>query len=237
MDIPGILTIFVSLIALIDPLGTVGIFLAITCNDSTAVRKRTALLGCVYAFCILILFLGFGGSILSFFGITVSAVQVGGGLILAKIGLDLIDVKMESKSSPAEERDAVVRDSSAFFPLAMPLLAGPGAMTVAIAESSHFRDGHWSDLLSATIAVALACFVTWIVLDKAILIQKVLGKSGTNAITRIMGFILVCIAAQMTIVGIQGVIASVTHIPPSLPPKDSISAAVSILPWLTHISI
>ena len=119
----------------------------------------------------------------------------------------------------------------------MPLLAGPGAMTVAIAESSHFRDGHWSDLLSATIAVALACFVTWIVLDKAILIQKVLGKSGTNAITRVMGFILVCIAAQMTIVGIQGVIASVAQIPPSLPPKDSISTAVSILPWLTHICI
>ncbi|MSR34228.1 MAG: MarC family protein [Phycisphaerales bacterium] len=237
MDIPGILTIFISLIALIDPLGTVGFFLAITCKDSPAVRKHTALLGCVYAFCILILFLGFGGSILSFFGITVSAVQVGGGLILAKIGLNLIDVKLESKSSPEEEHDAVVRENSAFFPLAMPLLAGPGALTVVLEESSHLRAGYWSDLLSATIAIALACFVTWIVLDKAFYIQKVLGKSGTNAITRIMGFILVCIAAQMTIVGIQGVIASVTNVPTPLPPIVSISAAVSILPWLTNISI
>ncbi|MEI6023063.1 MAG: MarC family NAAT transporter [Phycisphaerales bacterium] len=231
------MTIFVSLIALIDPLGTVGIFLAITCNDSPALRQRTALLGCVYAFFILIVFLGFGGSILSFFGITVSAVRVGGGLILAKIGLDLISVKIETKSNPDETREAASSDSVAFFPLAMPLLAGPGAMTVAIAESSHFRDGRWSDLLSASLAIALACFVTWIVLDRALLIQKVLGKSGTNAITRIMGFILVCIAAQMTIVGIQGVIASAPAHASIEPHKDSISAAVSILPWLTHISI
>ena len=237
MHIADILTIFVSLIALMDPLGTVGIFLAITCKDSPAVRKRTALLGCVYAFIILMLFLGFGGSILSFFGITVSAVQVGGGLILAKIGLDLIAVNLESKSSPSEEKDAATRESAAFFPLALPLLAGPGAMTVAITESSHFRDGRWSDLLSAALAIALACFVTWLVLDRAQWIQRILGKSGTNAITRVMGFILVCIAAQMTIVGIQGVIASVTNTPPTLPHKDSISAAVSILPCLKNISI
>ncbi len=237
MEIANILKMFISLIALIDPLGTMGIFLAITHNYNSALRQRTALLGCVYAFLILIIFLGFGGSLLSFFGITVAAVQVGGGLILAKIGLDLIAVNLESKSSPAEERDAAVRESPAFFPLAMPLLAGPGAMTIAIAESSHFRDGRWSDLASASIAIALACFVTWLVLDRAKWIQKLLGKSGTNAITRIMGFILVCVAAQMTILGIQGVISSSAVPLPVAPQKANVSQAVSILPCLTHISI
>ncbi len=138
MDTPTLcISTLVALIAIMDPIGTVGIFIGITPGESEKHRRRQAARGCVWVFCFLMLFFAIGNHILDFFGITLDAVQVGGGLILLKIGFDQLPTTGLTRRSAPE--DAARKQDVSIFPLAMPLLAGPGALTLMITEAGHGR--------------------------------------------------------------------------------------------------
>jgi len=216
MDVTLYLSTLVTLIAIMDPIGAVGIFIGITPGESERHRRRQAALGCLWALCLMILFFALGDRILQFFGITLDAVQVGGGLILLKIAFDQLSTSGLTKHSAPEDAASRLQQDVSMFPLAMPLLAGPGALTLMITEAGHGQASAISGWIAVAGAVVTALVVVWITLDRATLIQRMLGANGVGAITRLMGFILACIAAQMTIVGITGIVDR-----PPAPPIES----------------
>ncbi|MDG2477236.1 MAG: MarC family NAAT transporter [Phycisphaerales bacterium] len=197
--------ILVALFIITDPLGNVGIFLSLTDGDSSAVRRSQALKGNLYALILLLVFLFGGPFILHILGITLDSVNLGGGLVVGAVGWSLIQSKEKRKSQGDKADDeARVADNIAFCPLALPLIAGPGAIAVVIAAGRHAMDGGLNDWIAATLGTICAMLISWICLREAELVLKVLGRNGMNAVTRIVGFLLVCIAAQMIITGAQG---------------------------------
>lgn len=206
MDLALYFSCLATLFAIMDPIGTVGIFIAITPGETERHRRNQALLGCFWALIFMVLFFMAGRQILDFFGITVDAVQVGGGLILLKIAFDQLSTSRQTRHTAQEDAASRLQTDVSVFPLAMPLIAGPGALTLMITEAARGRSGTLEGWLSIGLAVVSALTIMWIALDRSVLIQRLLGANGLGAITRLMGFMLACIAAQMTIVGIRGVV-------------------------------
>ena len=199
------ITILVALFVITDPLGNVGIFLSLTDGDSSAVRRSQALKGNLYALILLLVFLFGGPFIMHFLGITLDSVNLGGGLVVGAVGWSLIQSKEKRKCQGDKADDeARVADDISFCPLALPLIAGPGAIAVVIAAGRQAMDGGLNYWIAATLGTICAMLISWICLREAELVLKVLGRNGMNAVTRIVGFLLVCIAAQMIITGAQG---------------------------------
>ena len=205
------LTSLVTLLAIMDPIGTVGIFIGITPGETDRHRRTQALLGCIWALAFMLCFFAVGTYILKFFGITLNAVQAGGGLILFKIAFDQLSTSGHTRHSASEDAASRMQQDVSIFPLAMPLLAGPGALTLMIAQSGNGQSASLGGWIAIGGAVITALAIVWVALDRCSLIHRLLGANGVGAITRLMGFILACIAAQMTIVGIRGI---VTEDPP-----------------------
>lgn len=211
MDVlPLFFSTLATLFAIMDPIGTVGIFIAITPGESERLRRKQAFFGCIWALLFMILFFAAGSQILHFFGITVDAVQVGGGLILLKIAFDQLSTSRQTRHTAQEDAASRLQHDVSVFPLAMPLIAGPGALTLMIAEAARGRASSWDGWLAILGAVLCSLIIMWIALDRSVVIQRLLGANGLGAITRLMGFLLACIAAQMTIVGISGVVKNST---------------------------
>jgi|TARA_B110000495_G_C22992802_1_gene584877 multiple antibiotic resistance protein len=199
------IAVLVALFVITDPLGNVGIFLSLTPNDSHATRRSQALMANIYATIILLIFLFGGPYILDFLGVTLHAVDIGGGLIVGSIGWKLVQAKENRKvQGSAAHAEAVDSVDIAFCPLALPLIAGPGAIAVVIAAGRQAMDNGFDYWAAATAGTIGAMFISWICMREAEFILKVLGQNGMNALTRIVGFLLVCIAAQMIIIGARG---------------------------------
>jgi len=200
------LTIFIALFVITDPLGNVGIFLSITDGDSLAVRRQQARKGAIYVFLLLFVFFVGGSFIMRFFGITLDGIRIAGGIVVAGVGLGLMHPKAETKHTGEEREESVEKEDVSFTPLALPLIAGPGALAVVIAASAKVDGFHWGPYAAISLAVLATAALNWICLREAPVLQSWMGKNGMNAVTRIMGFLLVCIAVQMIIVGSHGVL-------------------------------
>ena len=191
-----VLATFVGLFPIVNPFSTAAVFLGITANLSDAERRRQARLACVYATGVLLVFLFGGALIMSFFGISIPALRVAGGLIVARVGFGML--------SPAERgaggEGASARADVAFTPLAVPMLSGPGsiAVTIGMAAGAHTLVEY------AAIAVGIAAVIaaSYAVLASARAVKRHLGEQGIDAMTRIMGFLLVCIGVQFIGIGV-----------------------------------
>jgi multiple antibiotic resistance protein len=199
------IAILVALFVITDPLGNVGIFLSLTPNASAEQRRSMAFRGNLYALILLLVFLIGGPWILSFLGITLHAVDLGGGLIVGAVGWQLIRAKEDRKTQGcAADNEAAISSDISFCPLALPLIAGPGAIAVVIDAGKHAMENglwYWIAAISGTV---IAMTISWICLREAAMLLRVLGHNGMSALTRIVGFLLVCIAAQMIIIGARG---------------------------------
>lgn len=140
-----------------------------------------------------------------FFYITIDAVRVAGGLILLKIGFDLLSMRDETRSTRQEQLADRTRADVAFFPLAMPLIAGPGALTLVLTKAVEVPHSAIPLIGVNLAAIAVAVAASCAVLCSTQWLLREMGVSGLAAISRIMGFLLVCISVQMVIWGIQGV--------------------------------
>jgi multiple antibiotic resistance protein len=201
--------IVIGLLPIANPFSTAPIFLAVTSKLDAESKNKLLKLTCIYMFATLIIFLLAGALILSFFGISVSALRIAGGLIITVLGF-----RMLFPSNTAEKENAAVTTYEqakglAFTPLAMPMLSGPGSIAVIIGMAAQISEkGSFLLRLGGYAVVGLGILITviicWLVLRSSTKIIKILGPTGIDALTRIMGFILICIGVEFVASGIKG---------------------------------
>lgn len=179
---------FVTLFVIIDPPGTVPIFLGLTSTMTTAKRRRAARQAVLVAFGVIVAFAVFGQTILDYLGISLPALQAAGGLLLLLVALELL-------TDNAKEPEAQESVNIALVPLGTPLLAGPGAI-VATMLFVQRADGA-ADLVSVAAAIVAVHVVLFLVLRFAGLIRRVLRDGGVTLVTRIAGVLLSAIAVQL----------------------------------------
>ncbi len=197
-----LLLTYSTLFPITNPLGNAGIFLSLTSDQDKATKRKQALRGAIYAFFILEAFF-FGGSyILNFFGLSLDGIRIAGGILIAKFGFDQLQPRRETTHSDEEHQEAKQMDDISFSPLAMPLLAGPGAIASVIGITSVIKPTLFSHLI-VSIGIAATCLTCWIILRESERLMRFLGINGANALTKIMGFLLLCIGVQLVVDGIE----------------------------------
>jgi multiple antibiotic resistance protein len=200
------LSAFVTLFVTIDPPGLAPLFLGITAGMSRSQRRRIGMRASLIAFGVLVLFAVAGTAILSLFGITIHSFRIAGGLLLFFIAFEMIFERRQDRHERSAER-AVTEDqirNIAVFPLAIPLIAGPGAISATILLSGTYSEAWERAILIVIVAVNLAA--AWLVFLVAERIDRFLGATGRIVLTRLLGLILAALAVQFVIDGVTAVL-------------------------------
>lgn len=200
-----ILLAFVAILPVVNPFSKPPIFLSITEGWTLQERRTEAMKASIYAFIILIVSLLAGTFILKFFSISLPALQIAGGLLIARTAFQMLNPQKEHHQTDAEQREASQRDDISFVPLAMPLLSGPGSMAVMINLATEVQ--HWTEWVVFSLAAAAVCIISYFVLAESVRLVRFLGVNGMNALSKLMGFLLLALAVQFMI---NGVSASLT---------------------------
>ncbi|MDZ5696437.1 MarC family protein [Chelativorans sp. M5D2P16] len=201
------LNAFVTLLVTVDPAGLAPLFLAVTAGMNRAERNQVAVRASVIGLGVLLLFALAGSAILSVLGITLPAFRIAGGLLLFYIAFEMIFERRQERHEKSAER-AITQDmirNVAVFPLAIPLIAGPGAISAAVLLSGGFSGPLAQAALSLIIAVVIA--VTYLVFVLADRIDAVLGETGRSILTRLLGLVLAALAVQFVADGIEAFVA------------------------------
>lgn len=190
------LSFIISMLAITNPAGSLAVFLAMTANKSEAARKQIALTTTLTIFIVLILMIWVGIPILKVFGISLPAFQITGGLIILLHALSMLHSKETPTSQTAHELETQThQDSIAIVPLAIPIIAGPGAMTNVIMFSRYFPD-FWDKMLIC-LEVLVVSLILGMMLFFASRIGRIIGETAIKITTRIMGLLLAAIAMSM----------------------------------------
>ncbi len=190
-----LLKLTVTLIAIVDPVASIPVFLAATDGLSNAERRRVARVVSLTVFMVLAAAILGGAQMLGFFGISIASFMIGGGILFLMLAVSMLQAKGSwIRQNPDEAMEATEREGVAIVPLAVPLLAGPGAITTLIIET-HESPGLLGQLLLLLPAAAIAGIV-WLALSAAEPLLRRLGRTGMNIITRIMGLIIAAIAIE-----------------------------------------
>lgn len=188
--------IFAALFSVINPLGAVPIFVGLTSNDTKAERSRISLWTAINVFIILIISFFIGEYVLKFFGIGIDALRIAGGMIIVSSGFALLTGKFNKTRGVNKkvEDDAQKRNDIALTPLAIPMLAGPGSISLLIAMYQDYNK--ISEKITACLAILTVAIVIFLVMRSAHYLSRILGASGIVAISRIIGFIVIAIGVQ-----------------------------------------
>lgn len=201
------LATFGAIFAVVDPFGYVPIFLSMTTGDSETNRRRTVRRACIASFFVLTISLFLGRQILGFFGISLSALQISGGLILLIVGFEMMKVlPWQEKLSDREQNEANRKEDISIVPLAIPMLSGPASIVTVIVQGS--RAESLGAYVPVVVSVALTLIITWVVLSSASRLLKFIGITGLNVMTRIMGLLLCAMAVQQIIDGYHRILGS-----------------------------
>lgn len=207
-SLPFFLLAISSLFTLVNPVGIAPLFLGMTDQYDETRRGITARRAVLTAFLVMILFAVTGNLIFRFFGITIHAFRIAGGLLLFKIGLDMMQARLSrTKHSRQEDSEALLKEDIAITPLGVPVICGPGAITSVIILSGETETVFALGIIMAAIVITLVA--TWMILMIAPKMSKVLGNSGTRIITRIMGLIVMVIAVQFVIDGVRPILTEI----------------------------
>lgn len=195
----------VSLIVITNPLSKLPLFVSLTQGMSEDRRRQQALWAGIYSAAIMLVSLAGGNMLLAFFGISYGAMRIAGGLVVAMIGYQMLFGGNTPNNAPIVRRD---KDDYAFFPIAMPGIAGPGTIAVVIGfstEIAELRD--YVDLAVAfgwtAAAIVVTAAASWAVMRYSDMLTRRLGPSGTLVLGKLMGFILICIGVQFVGSGIR----------------------------------
>jgi multiple antibiotic resistance protein len=194
--IKAFLLSFAAIFFIVDPIGIVPIFVSMTARDTADKCRAMARRACLTASGVMIFFALGGALLLQIFSLTLGAFRVAGGLLLLITALDMLRARhVATRTSPAEERESEARDDIAIVPLAMPLLAGPGAIATAMVLMA--QHGATFEGKAAVIAAILTTMlIAWLLLRSAQRIKKILGRTGIAVLERVFGLILAAIAVQ-----------------------------------------
>lgn len=192
---------FTSIFSVANPLAAMPVFLSLTEQDDEAHRKWLARKASTYMFLVLTVFLFAGTYIMSFFGISLPGIRIAGGLIIMRAAFSMLNPEQPGrKLSEEDEESAKIKEDISFSPLAMPLLSGPGSIAVVIGLATQAEA--FTDYILITVAILLVALISYAILRAAPWATRFIGKSGMNAMTRMMGFIALAISVQFIINGI-----------------------------------
>ena len=202
MDPTTLLKTIVSLIVVVEPLGAAPLFLSLTHDQTTAQRNHIAQRAIVAVFLILLISALIGKLLLELFGISLASFKVAGGVLFLFMGLEMVNAQpSRTRQTPEEAEEAEHRTDIAIVPMALPQLAGPGAIgsVILLAQRGPF----FPHILWVTLVITVVCFTAWLCLRLAVPMGKALGKTGLNIMTRVMGLIVVAVAVEFMIGGIK----------------------------------
>lgn len=197
--------LFAALFSVLNPIGTVPIFVGLTQDDSKKERSRISLWTAIDVAIILLISYFLGQYMLTFFGISIDALRIAGGMIIVGSGFSLLTGKFKKQRgiNKSVESDLNTRNDIALTPLAMPMLAGPGSISLLIA---FYQEHHqYNEIVVAVAAIVAVALVIFAILRSAHYLAKILGAAGIVAISRIVGFIVIAI-------GIQYIVSAVVNI-------------------------
>jgi multiple antibiotic resistance protein len=201
VSIAAFIVPFSTLLAIVDPLACVGPFLAMT-ENSTVTRKRTAMRAVLVATAVLIACAFIGNGLFAFYGITLPALKISGGLLLFVIAFEMLYAKpTRTKSTEEEHEEGLEKDDIAVFPLAIPLLAGPGAIISVLIFMD--RAQAVPEKAQVIFAILLTMAVTLATFAFAGKLARLLSETGINIFTRLMGLVLGAISAQFMLDGLK----------------------------------
>lgn len=193
----------VGLLPIINPLAAAPTFLAITEGDTEARRRQQAFKGCLYMVAILVSFLIGGTFIMNFFGISIPGLRIAGGILMTGIGMNMLAAH-KSTDEEREEREAARKKIDvSFSPLAMPMLSGPGSIAVTLGFTSLATNP--IDYVAIIAGIGVVALITYLTLRLSGRIVTLIGPVGLSAMTKIMGFLIMCIGVQFVVNGILGV--------------------------------
>ena len=204
MDTGFLITAFVTLFVIMDPPGLAPLFAALTQGMSSEQRRSIAIRACLVSAGVLIAFAAFGESLLGFVGISMPAFRIAGGILLFLTALDML---FERRSKRREDRaDEDDHDDPSVFPLAIPLIAGPGAIASVILLTGEQPGmvGLFS-VIGVMLSVIALVFISFLV---AGLIGRALGKTGIVVVTRLFGMLLAALAVQFVVDGVRALIGT-----------------------------
>lgn len=177
-------------------------FISMTNYQAAEGRNKTNLTANFSVVVILWISLFFGDSILRLFGISIDSFRIAGGILVMTIAMSMISGKLgEDKQNKQEKTETANRESIGVVPLALPLMAGPGAISSTIVWSSRYHE--WRNLTGLSLTIALFAFCCWLLFRAAPLLVKILGQTGINVITRIMGLLLMSLGIEFIVTGIK----------------------------------
>ncbi|MBX3584275.1 MAG: MarC family protein [Rhizobiaceae bacterium] len=207
-DYDNLFSAFLTILVTLDPPGLAPLFLALTAGMNRSQRYQVAGRASLIAFAILALFAFAGSDILSVFGITLPAFRVAGGLLLFYIAFEMIFEKRQDRKEKTADV-AITKDlihNIAAFPLALPLIAGPGAISATVLLSGTHQDPVGRTALVGIIAICLV--LTYIVLVLSERVDRVLGETGRSILTRLLGVLLAALAVQFVADGIKALMSA-----------------------------
>ncbi|MBT3909628.1 MAG: MarC family protein [Rhodospirillaceae bacterium] len=198
------LVAFTTFFAVIGPVDVAAIYAALTTTATPIQRRRMAIKGTLIALGILLVFLLLGNDVLAYMGISLAALRTAGGILLLLIGIKLVFAESTGGTTTTddENKEAELKDDVSVFPLATPLIAGPGAMGAAVLlmSNTHGDIKLGAIVVGAMLAVVLMTFALLLVATQ---VQKILGVTGLHVISRIFGVLLTALAVQFIFDGLK----------------------------------
>jgi multiple antibiotic resistance protein len=192
----------VGAFAIVNPFSTIPVFISLTASYSAYERKRVARGTATSVFIILVIAFFIGGVLLQFFGISVASFRVAGGILILMTAFSMLQGRLSpTKQTDSEVSEAEEMEHITIIPLAMPLLAGPGAISLVILAST--RSQTITDDASVVGGILVIAILTWLILSAGSKIAKMLGTTGMNVMTRFMGLILAAIAIEFIVAGLS----------------------------------
>lgn len=196
------LKFFIGLIAILNPIGVIPIFINLTHQHTSEERRHTAWVTGLSVGVVLLVGLVAGEFILNIFGITIASFRVGGGILILLMAISMMNATMSPTRQTSEEaREAVMKESVAVVPLAIPLIAGPGAISTVIVYANR-AEGMVHKLVLGAGVVVVAVLV-WFIFRMAQPLSERLGRTGINVVTRIMGLIMAAIGVEFMANGLK----------------------------------
>ncbi|GGE66508.1 YchE family NAAT transporter [Shewanella carassii] len=207
MDLTLYVKFFLGLVAIINPVGLLPVFVSLTSHQTEVERNHTAKVSNFAVVIILLVTTVAGQYILNMFSISLSAFRIAGGTLIAIIAMSMLQGKLgEVKRNQEEDREASAMESVAVVPLALPLMAGPGAISSVIVFAAEHKG--LANLLGMSITVVIFGLVSFALFRMASVINKLLGKTGINVITRLMGLLMLSIGIEVIADGFKGLFPS-----------------------------
>jgi len=198
-----ILGTVVALLPVINPVASTPVLLTITEGDTEERRAQQVKMGCLYMVLILTSCLFGGGLIIRFFGISIPGIRIAGGLLVSGLALAMLATPREDADENRRREEARAKRNISLTPLAMPMLSGPGSIAMTIGFSS--LADHWLDYAAIILGITVVAVISYVTLRLSGRLVRLVGANGMNALTKFMGFLLLCIGVQFIVNGVTSI--------------------------------